>query len=203
MLKMFCVSMIFFASFLSAAEQYVVTRVDVSLINSEGVAVKKLFKGAVVRASDYARDKDIFEISYDDQKLFASKKSFRVISSVLNEERKIKQSIEDLKVDMVDVEASIDSQEMKVSEIKSKILELEIWIEVQRDFSYSREFFIQKTKSSYAKIKKLKAEMTAAEKILEGYYKKKDRMNNIILSFEKSLETLQKKIQPVKIEKRL
>ena len=131
---------------LSAAEFAVVQNNHVDLINSEGKTKVRLNRGEVVKVRSHQTDSSFYSVQFGEKVYSAPKKSFRQVSSVFQEERRLLSQIDDTHKVIDDLNLQVNKMMESSAVLNKKISQLQIWIEVQRDLSYSKEFFIQKTR---------------------------------------------------------
>jgi len=183
----------------ASGDQFAVVQGEyVDLINSQGENKYRIYRGAVVRVKNHTRDKSFYSVAFGKKVFAAPKISFREVSSVFREEKRLLEQI-DKSNDLI---SSLEKQALKMtssnSAVNKRISELQIWIEVQRDLSYSRDFFINKTKSSFEELKKLRIK-TKGNSLEQKELNEKIKEEKLKLEvFEESFKTLQTKLQPLK-----
>ena len=186
------------------AENYaVVSAAHVDLLNDRGVSVKRLFKGTVVKIKTHDGDRSICRINDGGRTYYARRSSLRVVTNMLNEESRLKKQLQDLNAKMVEIDNRIDVQSQYINQFSSKILELEIWIEVQRDLSYSREYFQEKTKGSFAEVNIYKEKISKGQSNLKELYDYKESLAASIKNIKEISTKLSIDLLPVKREKNL
>ena len=186
----------------ASGDQFAVVQGEyVDLINSHGENKYRIYRGAVVRVKNHTKDKSFYSVAFGKKVFAAPKNSFREVSSVFTEEKRLLEQI-DKSNDLI---SGLEKQALKKTStnnaVNKKISELQIWIEVQRDLSYSRDFFINKTKGSFAELKKLRLKTKENSlKIKElNEQIKEEKLKLEVL--EESFKTLQTKLQPLKRER--
>lgn len=196
-------ALLFISLMLTAnGDQFAVVQGEyVDLINPQGENKYRLYRGTVVRVKSHAVDNSFYAVSFGKKEFAAPRKSFREVSSVFTEEKRLLDEIDKSHAAISSLEKKADKKTSQNNITNKKISELQIWIEVQRDLSYSRDFFINKTKGSFIELKKLMDETKEngleLKKLNEQIKEEKLKLK----TFEESFETLQTKLTPLKNER--
>lgn len=201
MKKILIVLSIFLTMSLAAEEFAVVQNEHVDLINREGKSKVRLQRGAVVKVRTHSSDQAYYTVFMGDKSYAAPKNSFRQVTSVFQEERRLLDHIDNTRNKLKQLKIEMNELTEKNSVTQKRISELQIWIEVQRDLSYSKDFFIQKTRGSVLELKELKKESQVREKALEELKDKILQENDRLKAFQSSFETLQTKLGALKNER--
>ncbi|MCM8540049.1 MAG: hypothetical protein NE328_07210 [Lentisphaeraceae bacterium] len=186
----------------ASAEQFAVVQGEyVDLMSSQGELKYRLQRGEVVKVKNHKFDNSFYFVSVGPKSFTAPKNSFREVSSIFQEEKRLLSQI-DKNHETISV---LEKEATKLIEQKNilskKITELQIWIEVQRDLSYSRDFFKQKTKGSFIELKKLKGKAVEKDREIKSYLEKISTEKSLLKAFEQSFEILQTKLKTLKNER--
>ena len=186
----------------ASGDQFAVVQGEyVDLMSSQGETKYRLHRGAVVRVKTHKADNSFYLVAFKKKVFSAPKKSFREVSSIFTEEKRLLSQIDKSHEQIESLELQVNKLIEKKTVLSKKITEIQIWIEVQRDLSYSRSFFINKTKGSFIELKKLKHKAGEYDLDLKEQQEqlKLEKLN--LKVFEASFETLQTKLQVLKGEK--
>jgi chromosome segregation ATPase len=149
---MLCVSIVLLSFSLLAKEQFVVVNVSsVDLLNSRGENSLELPQGTVVKVNSSITG--AYEVEVDQEFHSASASSFKAVSSMNSEAKRLKSDINNLNQTINQLGVKISSCTKSVSDLNNKIFELKLWIEVQRDFSFSKESYQARVKGSLEELK--------------------------------------------------
>ena len=201
-MKKILVLLIISITLAASGDQFVVVQKDhTDLIDKKGVQKVRLQKGEVVRVKNHNSDHKYYLVSFKNGSYAAPKSSFREVSSVFLEEKRLLGEIDNTHETIHTLEAKVLSLKEQNSLYRKKITELQIWIEVQRDLSFSREFFIRKTSKSVEVLKKLKLKSQETESEINEFNRQILEEKESLEAFENSFETLQSKLKSLKKEK--
>ena len=183
-------------------DQFAVVQGDyVDLINPQGDNKYRLYRGAVVKVKNHSKDLTFYSVAFGKKVFAAPKKSFREVSSVFTEEKRLLGQIDKSHELITELERQSAKKSAANDVVNKKIGELQIWIEVQRDLSYSRDFFINKTKKSFHELKKLQLKSKENHSEIKELNDKIREEKLKLKTFEESFKTLQTKLQPLKSER--
>lgn len=185
-----------------SGDQFAVVQGEyVDLLNSQGDSRQRLYRGAVVKVKTHRGDSSFYSVSFEKKVYSAPKRAFREVSSIFTEEKRLLSQIDKSHHEIKILEAEIHMLSEKKTLLNKKINEIQIWIEVQRDLSFSRTFFINKTKGSFIELKKLKQKGLEYDQSYKEFNEQLKDEKSRLKTFESSFETLQTKIQGLKNEK--
>lgn len=188
----------------ASGDQFAVVQGEyVDLMSPQGETKHRLHRGAVVKVKTHKADSSFYSVAFAKKIFSAPKNSFREVTSIFTEEKRLLSQI-DVSHEEIDIlEIGVNKLLERKTILSKKITEIQIWIEVQRDLSYSRNFFINKTKGSFIELKKLKLKAEENDLEFKGLQEKLKLEKSNLKVFEASFETLQTKLQVLKNEKAL
>ena len=183
----------------ASGDQFAVVQGEyVDLMNQHGENKFRLYRGAVVKVKNHTVDRTFYSVSLGKKVYAAPKSSFREVSSIFTEEKRLLGQIDKSHEMIAGLEKQSGDKVSINDQINKKISELQIWIEVQRDLSYSRDFFINKTKGSFLELRKLKIQSKENSQELRKINDQIKEEKLKLKVYEESFETLQTKLQPLK-----
>lgn len=186
----------------ATAEQFAVVQGEyVDLMSPQGELKYRLQRGEVVKVKKHNFDSGQYFVSVGAKSFTAPKNSFREVSSIFQEEKRLLSQIDKNHDNISLFEKELASLNDQKTLLNKKITELQIWIEVQRDLSYSREFFIQKTRGSFTELKKLKEKSAKLNTEIKSQLDKISTEKSLLKAFEHSFERLQTKLKSLKNER--
>jgi hypothetical protein len=187
-----------------AFEDYAVSlNRSTDLIDSSGYIVKSLRKGSVVKVAPHQKDKKALIVEFDGGLYFSTKRNFRVIKSILDEEMLLLKEIGLLNESINPLVLELKEKNISLDKKKSRYQRAQRWVDVQRDMAFSVDYFLSKTKKTRALTKKLERNISLTK--IENEMLQEDLAAKKLKLKEQSelLEKLQKKIKPLKAEKSL
>jgi predicted nuclease with TOPRIM domain len=163
MLRMLCVSIVLLSFSLLAKEQYAVVKAQsVDLLNDHGETSLELPEGSIVKVNSSIVGERTYEVEVNQEVYSASSSSFRTVTSMSFEAKRLKEDISDLNQTINQLDERITNYTKNVNDRSKKIFELKLWIEVQRDFCFSKESYLAKVKGSLNELKQTTTKMNRA-----------------------------------------
>ena len=128
----------------------------------------------------------------------ATSASFRNITSFKSEEKRLKTDVKTLNGSITDLNKKIIDQNMLVNDLNKKIIELKIWIEVQKDFSFSRESYEAKVKGSLQELESTVQKIGKARLRKSQMHELKEKLTDKLNYLIKSLELVKVEVKSLK-----